>query len=178
MSLQDLYRAHSARIERMLARMLGASAADAPDLMQDAFLRAYAAELGDRTELSQALLTVTARRLALNAIRNRTRRATDLVGDFEPLGVLSDEDIAAQAEGSQMQASLQRAIERMPPQCRLVFELRKFDGQSHAEIAARMGLSTKTVERHLTKAIRICRDQLTADGHLSAPRGAAPVRAP
>lgn len=149
----------------MLVRMLG-SEPDAADLTQDAFLRIYAAELGDRTELSSALLTVTARRLALNEIRNRTRRATDTVGDIDSLGVMAIDDPASIAEQHELAASLEKAISTMPLQCGKVFRMRKVDGLSHAEIAAELGISTKTIERHLTKAIKICRDHLIADGHL------------
>jgi RNA polymerase sigma factor (sigma-70 family) len=164
MALSDLYRLHARRLERMVARMLG-STGDAADLAQDAFLRAYAAELGDRTQLSSALLTVTARRLALNEIRNRTRRATDSVGEIEAFGVPAIDNPAVEAERAELRRSLDSAVAMMPPRCRQVFVMRKLDGMTHQEIAAALGISPKTVERHLTKAITICRDKLTADGH-------------
>jgi RNA polymerase sigma-70 factor (ECF subfamily) len=172
----DLYRAHSKRVERMIAHMLGSSS-DASDLMQETFLRVYASELGDRTEVSQAILTVTARRLALNEIRNQTRRRTDLVGDFEALGVQALDDPEAQAEDNQVQMSLRRAIGQMPPQCRRVFELRTMGGLTHSEISLQLGISPKTVERHMTKAIRICRERMIADGHLAAGQATVGGRA-
>lgn len=165
MDIAGLYRDQMRRLERRLARMLGS--ADAADVAHEAFLRVYAAELGNRTTLSSSLLTVTAQRLALNVIRNQTRRATELVGDVESLGVLSSDDPAAGLEAGELAASLEAAIAAMPSQCRRVFQLRKIEGRSHAEIAVALGIAPKTIERHLTKALRICRERLAADGHLA-----------
>ncbi len=165
MTLQDLYRAHARRLERMVARMLGRDRGrDAEDLVQDAFLRVYAAELGERTELSRTLLDVTARRLALNALRDARRRATDPVGDFDGLGVLTEEDPAWQVEQTELRTAVEKIMEAMPPQCRTVFRMRTIDGATHAEIGRALGISTKTVERHLSKGIRRCREELERRG--------------
>jgi RNA polymerase sigma factor (sigma-70 family) len=168
MEFANLYRRNVRRLERTVSRLLG-SADNAKDIVHDAFLRAYVAELGDRTELSSALLTVTARRLALNEIRNRTRRATDTMGDMSALGVYSNDDQVAALEGAQLRDSIEAAMAAMPAQCRRVFQMRKVDELSHAEIGGALGISKKTVERHVTKAISICRARLIADGHLPAP---------
>jgi RNA polymerase sigma factor (sigma-70 family) len=166
MDLPTLYMSRAGALKRRLTRMLG-SPADAEDVVQDAFMRIYVAELGDRTELSAALLTVTARRLALNTIRNRVRRGTDAVGDMDTLGVLSSDRASDGVEAAEIEASLGSAMAAMPPQCRQVFRMRKIDGSSHAEIAAALGIASKTVERHLTKALKICRDQFAQDGYIA-----------
>ena len=152
--------------------MLG-SANDAADIAHDAFLRAYVAELGNRTELSGALLTVTARRLALNEIRNRTRRATDAVGDLHDLGVLSSDDPGSHYEDAELRQAIDLAVADMPPQCQRVFRMRKIDEMSHASIASELGISHKTVERHMTKAIKLLRERLASHGYRDAARDEA-----
>ncbi|MFT3822990.1 MAG: sigma-70 family RNA polymerase sigma factor [Chitinophagaceae bacterium] len=47
-----------------------------------------------------------------------------------------------------------RAVEELPPARKEVFKLSRFDGLSHKEISSRLSLSTKTVENHISKAIR------------------------
>jgi RNA polymerase sigma-70 factor (ECF subfamily) len=46
-----------------------------------------------------------------------------------------------------------RLIGRLPAQCRRAFELRTFEGLSQRQIAGAMGISEKTVEKHLAKAL-------------------------
>jgi len=52
---------------------------------------------------------------------------------------------------------LKRTLVELPPRCRLAFMLSRFDGQSYAQIAARMDISVKMVEKHITKALVACR---------------------
>ncbi|MEZ4829222.1 MAG: RNA polymerase sigma-70 factor [Bacteroidia bacterium] len=51
-------------------------------------------------------------------------------------------------------ASLYSGINQLPEKCREVFYLSRFEQLSHREIAEKMGISSKTVENHLTKALR------------------------
>lgn len=51
-------------------------------------------------------------------------------------------------------------VEALPPQCRRVFLLSRFEGKKYAEIAAELGLSVKTVEVHIVKALGLVRQGL------------------
>lgn len=170
MTADMLYRQNFERLKRSLRRTLRwLGPAEAEDLIHDAFLRIYVAELGRKTEMSRALLNVTAQRLALNALRNATRRGTDLMGEMEVLGVSSSDDPEHGIGLHQLDAALDIAMKEMPPQCRRVFQLRRLDEKSRSEIAAELGISIKMVERHLTKAMKICRRVLTSYGYLDVP---------
>lgn len=63
-------------------------------------------------------------------------------------------------DAQEMTAALGRALEELPERRRLVFVLRWREGLSHQEIAARLGVSVKTVENQLTRAIRSLRERL------------------
>jgi RNA polymerase sigma factor (sigma-70 family) len=55
---------------------------------------------------------------------------------------------------------LEDALTRLPPRCRQAFVLRKIEGLSQREIAQRMGISEKTVERHISDGISALADFL------------------
>lgn len=160
MSLLDIYRARRRALERYVQRLLG-NAEEAADVSQEAFLRVYAAELGDQTPVSEALLYTVARNLALSELRKRTSRATDTVGDWDELRV-EDTGLSVETllQNRQRVAAVEAAMERMAPKCLEVFRLRKIDNLSHAEIARQLDISPKTVERHITRALQLCHEAM------------------
>jgi len=156
MSLTRIFRQRRAALERYVRRLLR-NADDAADVSQEAFLRVYAAEVGHSTPVSEALLYTVARNLALSELRKRTARATDAVADMAELDVESTgADPEAIVSQRQMIQAVEVAMARMPPKCLEVFRLRKLDDLPHAEIARRLDISTKTVERHITHALQLC----------------------
>ena len=60
----------------------------------------------------------------------------------------------------ELQTQIQKAIERLPEQCRLVFKLSRFEDLKYSEIAEQLGISIKTVENQMGKALKIMREQL------------------
>ena len=67
-------------------------------------------------------------------------------------------------DARQKLAILVKGVETLPPQCRRVFVLRKINGFSHKEIAERLGVSVKSVEKHLTAGALKCADYLRSQG--------------
>lgn len=61
---------------------------------------------------------------------------------------------------SERDAALWQAVDLLPEGCRQVLLLSKRDGLSHAQIAEELGISTKTVENHMTRALRKLRAAL------------------
>lgn len=58
------------------------------------------------------------------------------------------------------------AIEDLPPQCKLIFRKSRFEEKKYAEIAEELGLSVKTVEVQVGKALKRLRESLTTAGCL------------
>lgn len=61
---------------------------------------------------------------------------------------------------SELQQQLQQAIDRLPPRCREVFTMSRFQYRSYAEIAHELRITTNTVETQIVKALRILRHEL------------------
>lgn len=55
---------------------------------------------------------------------------------------------------------VEELVEGLPPQCRKVFLLSRFEGKKYQDIANELGLSIKTVEVHIVKALSIVRTGL------------------
>jgi RNA polymerase sigma factor (sigma-70 family) len=65
-------------------------------------------------------------------------------------------DPEAQADAIGQLERLSAALEQLPEQCRCAFLLNRLDGLTHTQIASRLGVSTKTVQRHIERALRAC----------------------
>jgi RNA polymerase sigma-70 factor, ECF subfamily len=52
------------------------------------------------------------------------------------------------------------ALEKLPEQCRLIFKMSRFEELKYQEIADKLGLSIKTIENQIGKALRIMRAEL------------------
>ncbi len=55
---------------------------------------------------------------------------------------------------------LLRAINDLPEQCRIIFQMSRFDELKYAEIASQLGISIKTVDNQMVKALKRLRQQL------------------
>jgi RNA polymerase sigma-70 factor, ECF subfamily len=71
-----------------------------------------------------------------------------------------EESVARTVLGSELESRIYKAMDALPQQCRIVFKLSRFEELKYAEIAEQLGISVKTVENHMGKALRIMREQL------------------
>ncbi|MEL7588251.1 MAG: RNA polymerase sigma-70 factor [Prolixibacteraceae bacterium] len=61
---------------------------------------------------------------------------------------------------SEIEKIIEDTLEQLPPQCRTVFRLSRFEALKNKEIAEELGISEKTVEGHITKALKVLRGSL------------------
>jgi RNA polymerase sigma-70 factor (ECF subfamily) len=59
-----------------------------------------------------------------------------------------------------MRVAVRRAIDGLPDRCREVFELSRMHGLKYSEIAVTLGISIKTVEAQMGKALKVLREEL------------------
>jgi RNA polymerase sigma-70 factor, ECF subfamily len=70
------------------------------------------------------------------------------------------EHAAAKTEHNELQWHLNKAMNELPEQCRTIFQMSRFEELKYREIADQMGLSVKTIENQMGKALRILRSKL------------------
>lgn len=134
------------------------------EVLQDVFLRLWdhRTKLSEDTVLNAYLFTLTRNR-CIDLIRReklmmqfRTDKQEEYKRLSENFEALSDpilDDIFAM----EIQAEINRAIEQLPEQCRKVFTLSRTNGLKNKTISEILELSEKTVESHLTKALKTIR---------------------
>lgn len=80
--------------------------------------------------------------------------------DYKATVSMGYEDASKQLHGKELSAMINKAIDSLPEQCGNVFKLSRFENMKYNEISEHLGISVKTVENHMGKALRLLREQL------------------
>jgi RNA polymerase sigma factor (sigma-70 family) len=155
---------HEEILTRFLARVWRRPD-EVPDLRQEAYARVYEAAQRARPHMPKAFLFSTARHLMTDRVRRERIVSIRAGGDGDFLNVLVDEISPEQhVSAGQELARLGRAFDRLSNRCREVLWLRRVRELSQKEVASRLGLSEKTVEKHLRTAVRLLAQYTGASG--------------
>jgi RNA polymerase sigma-70 factor (ECF subfamily) len=153
LALRAIYEAEGPKLLGVALRMLKRRAI-AEEVVQDAFLKAWeAAPRFDGTAgQGRGWLVTILRNRALNVLRGEAR--LDLIEDYEPLALASEEDnaeviIARLSDES----ALRRCLQRLDETRRRLIVLAYTEGLSHGEIAARLGAPLGSVKSWIRRSL-------------------------
>ena len=167
---REAFRAIMQRCNQRLFRMARAvvnNDDEAEDVLQDAYLKAFAAIGRFRGEASLMTWLTT---ITLNEARGRLRRRrpTASLDVMEEIGIrvipfpgLAEmPDPEAEAVRSEVRRLLEQAIDTLPEDFRIVFVLREVEGCSVEETAVQLDLNPQTVRSRLFRARQALRQEL------------------
>ena len=133
----------------------------------------YHAAAWQRPHLPKSFLFATARHLMTDRLRRNRVVSIEAMGDLHDSNVLTDERSPDRwLDARQMLKRLAEALDRLPERCREVVWLRRVEDLPQKQIAARLGISEKTVEKQIAKGIEIDRAvflRRRAHGGIAAP---------
>jgi RNA polymerase sigma-70 factor (family 1) len=133
----------------------------AEDMLQEVFLKCWNARHNlDETRSLRNYLYTIADNLVLNHIRHGKvmERHRDESQASETSNLDNPQFILEEKE---WHVRLRKAIDDLPEKPRIVFLMSRMEDLSYQEIADRLTLSVKTVESHMTKALKILREKLS-----------------
>ncbi len=137
---------------------------DAQDLAQECYARLLRYQHDHDTTSLQFLLFRIARNLLTDAWRSRKAQHQDTHVPVDDVELEAPQPTQLdRIHGEQQINVIKNVIRRLPPRCQAVFVFSRIDGLSHNEIARRCGISTRAVEKHITKALAACRAALGED---------------
>ncbi|MGK2963122.1 MAG: RNA polymerase sigma factor [Gemmatimonadaceae bacterium] len=152
-AFRELFRRHTPHLLQFVTRVLGPASADAEDVVQDTWLRAYPALVTFRHESSfPTWLCSVGLRAALDSMRRGRRHVA---------GELFDGDASIEPPATEDRMELESAIARLAPGYRMVLVLHDVEGFTHEEIGAQLGIAPGTSKAQLFKARRVMRALLT-----------------
>ena len=133
---------------------------EAEEVVQASFISVWErrSELRIQTSLKSYLYRMV-RNACLNVIKHekvkQQHAAVQLAG-----GEPAQESSSQQVMASELEQKIYESMKTLPEQCRLVFQLSRFEELKYQEIADQLNISVKTVENQVGKALKIMRSQL------------------
>ncbi len=130
------------------------------EIVQDLFVNLY--EKRHNIEINSSL-----RSYLYRAVQNRcinqinSMKIRDKYVNYVKTNNTEEENVIEKSiDASELEAALYSAISDLPPKCRMIFKMNRFEGLSNGEIAERLELSKRTVETQITKALKTLRTKL------------------
>ena len=132
---------------------------DAEEVVQDTFVKIWEnrATLNEDLSFNSYLFTI-----AKNIIINKVRKKVAEPRVFDTIVEHSAQDESTENEiiYRDITSVAERAIQNLPAQRQLVYNLSRKDGLTYEEIGTQLGISSRTVEAHLRKALKSIREFL------------------
>jgi RNA polymerase sigma-70 factor (ECF subfamily) len=145
------YRAEQGRLFHYFRRNVGRE--DAPDLVQEAFTRMFRSGAYGNIENPRAYLTRTAHNLLIERARLWHRKQCMLcpLDEARDAALLPEQELGLEA--APLRQALRTALLKMPRRTRRIFLMSRLRHQTYVAIADELGLSPKTVEHHISRAL-------------------------
>lgn len=129
------------------------------EIVQDIFITLWQKkDTLDPQKSIRSYLYTSVKNRCLNYIRdNKKFRSYRLDVEIELEIPVEDNDQIATDE---IQSRINMALNKLPPKCREIFEMSRYEDMKYKDISEKLGISVKTVEVQMSKALKILRHEL------------------
>ncbi len=157
----DLFRQHHPSVFNFVHRLSAGNTALAEDVAQQVFLNFWTHRNDyDLDKPLPPLLLTMARNAWLNAAKREEYRKTSPLQEDVAASPRRGDRLDPRLEQQEIEQALERGLDALDPPVREVFVLSRYHELKYAEIAAMLGVSIKTVEARLSRALQVLQDKL------------------
>lgn len=132
---------------------------DAKGIVHEVFVSVWekfdSVQKNENINLKSYLYTAVKNR-CLNYLRDRKKLVS-----LEQASTHEGQQESTNLEAAELELKIENAIASLPEKCREVFELNRKEGLKYAQIAEQLGISLKTVEAQMSKALTVMREHLS-----------------
>ncbi len=134
------------------------------DILQEVFVKIWnkRRSIKDSATFNSYIFTIT-RNLLLNELRSRLNNQ-NIKEEVRKLSIASEYSLLEKIEYQDLKEKVENVVNELPTRQKEIFVLSRTEGLSHKEIAEKLKISTKTVEYHITLAVRFLKDKLKGLG--------------
>lgn len=148
----QLYQDTSEELRRLLERKLG-NRQEAEEIAHDAYLKLCRIEHNKEIRDLRKYLFTMSIRLALNVLRRRKTERDYERGEYADDAQMDNLSAYRILIGELKLEAVKEALADLPQKTRYIFLLHRFEGLTYPEISSKLGLSCKTIEYHMGRAL-------------------------
>lgn len=132
---------------------------DAEEIVQNVFLKLWEqrSKLNTVTNINSYLYTMT-KNTCLDHLKHEKVKKNYINSNFQDRASINHQFIKDEAASLLLENELEQKIleglDLLPEKCKNVFMKSRMEGLKHAEIAKELGISSKTVDNHISKALK------------------------
>lgn len=140
---------------------------DVDDILQEVFVKLWLnrQKIGNAETFNSYIFTITKNEV-LNLIRTNIRN-NSFKNELFQRSVAEEFQMQSQLEFNEIKSSIDQVVSQLPEKRRQIFILSRTEGFSNKEIAQQLNISEKTVEDHITHAIKKIKISLKEMGIIS-----------
>ena len=137
------------------------------DIIQEVFVKIWQnrKKINSQSTFNSYIFTIT-RNLLLNELRSRLNNEKTR-DEIRSLSMAQEYSSTDEIEYRDVKEKVDQLINNLPERQKEIFILSRTEGLSHKEIAEKLGINTKTVEYHITLAVKYLKDNLKSLGVMS-----------
>ncbi|WP_319500043.1 RNA polymerase sigma-70 factor [uncultured Draconibacterium sp.] len=137
------------------------------DILQEVFVKIWKnrKNINSAATFNSYIFIIT-RNLLLNELRRRLS-FQNTKEEVKRLSLANEYSLSEQIDYQELKEKIDAFVEELPDRQKEVFLLSRSEGLSHKEIAEKLGIKPKTVEYHITLAVKCLKEKITGIGILS-----------
>jgi len=133
----------------------------AEETVQNVFYKVWEKKVPEHIQTSlKAYLYKAVYHESLNYLKHQKIKAKYQVHVMHQTNNHNDQGASRKILVKELEEKLRQAMNALPQQCRTIFQLSRFEGLKYQEIADQLGISVKTVENQMGKALKQLRVKL------------------
>jgi len=165
---------HEAEVRAWLYRALN-NPSDVEDVIQEAYCRLWSISDVSQIASPRAYFFKVVRHVVIDELRRSRVVRIETMAEIDDLRLASEEATPERAASAREELrKVRRLIEALPLRCRRIFEMRKIEGMSQREIAAKLGVSENVVENEASRGLKLILKAVEEDAGL--PRSERALR--